>query len=392
MCERSIIHLNVADFAVAVERVIDSRLRDRPLIIAPEGATRAAVYDMSEEAYQSGVRKKMALGRAMRYCPDAVILMPHPDRYERAMDRFLKHLLPYSPLIEMTDYKGHLFLDATGTGKLFGPTPDVAWRIRKAVRTDMGFDPIWSVAPNKLVAKVATRIVKPLGEYIVGEGDEAALLKPLPVHIVPGIEYDDVKRFREFNMTRAGHVAKLSMEQLNVVFGRRSQSLYDAVRGIDSSPVLPVGQKRPVVYADHEFGNDTNDVTAVEGVLYQLVEQTGADLRKLSLVAKRVGIILDYSDGGRIARQFRTDPPTTNDFRLFVAAKAALNRAWTRRVRIRHLRLICDRLIYPPPAQLELFAEHRKERETEDNLVAALDAIRLRFGSNAVRVGRALAA
>ena len=76
--ERSIIHLNIADFAVAVERAVDGRLRDRPVIIAPEGAARAAVYDMSEEAYRSGIRKGMALRRATRLCKDARILAPHP--------------------------------------------------------------------------------------------------------------------------------------------------------------------------------------------------------------------------------------------------------------------------------------------------------------------------
>ena len=80
MPNRSIIHLNVADFAVAVERVVDSRLQDRPVIIAPEGAARAAVYDMSEEAYQCGVRKGMALRRALRYCRGAAVLPPHLDR------------------------------------------------------------------------------------------------------------------------------------------------------------------------------------------------------------------------------------------------------------------------------------------------------------------------
>ena len=90
MLERSIIHLNVADFAVAVERTLDCRLRKRPVIIAPEGAVRAAVYDMSDEAYQQGVRKGMSLRRALRYCRDAVVLPPHSDRYERAMTQFLK--------------------------------------------------------------------------------------------------------------------------------------------------------------------------------------------------------------------------------------------------------------------------------------------------------------
>ncbi len=179
---RSIVHLNVADFAVAVERVVDSRLRDRPVIIAPQGASRAMVYDMSEEAYQAGVRKGMALRRAQRLCGrGAEILPPHPDRYERAMQAFFKHTLPYSPRIEAEERTGHLFVDLTGTGRLFGPPPDVAWRIRKTVKTDLSLDPIWSVAPNKLVAKVASRVVKPVGEYIVEAGDEeaAAVAGPL---------------------------------------------------------------------------------------------------------------------------------------------------------------------------------------------------------------------
>ncbi len=389
MRERSIIHINVADFAVAVERLVDSRLRERPVIIAPGGKARAAVYDMSEESYQNGVRKGMTLGRALGCCRDAVVLPPHPARYERAMTRLVKHALPFSPLIEMTDHNGHLFVDATKTGKLFGPPPDVAWRIRKALRADMGFDPIWSVAPNKLIAKVATRMVKPAGEYVIGAGEEQDFLKPVPVHLIPGIEGEDLKRFREFNLTRAGHVAHLSMEQLNIMFGSRSGSLYNAVRGIDPSPVLPVGQKPPVVVADHAFADNTNHVAMVQGALYGLAERAGSDLRKPRLTARRIKILLDYSDGMRVARQAVANPATANDFRLFVLAKRALERAWTRRVGIRHLRLICDRLTYPP-AQMALFAEHEKESKMSDTLIFALDTIRYRFGFNAIRVGRTL--
>jgi DNA polymerase-4 len=389
MRERSIIHINVADFAVAVERLVDSRLRGRPVIIAPGGAVRAAVYDMSEESYQSGVRKGMTLGRALGFCRDAVVRRPCPARYERAMTRLLKHALPYSPLVEITDHNGHLFVDATRTGRLFGPPPDVAWRIRKAVRMDMGFDPIWSVAPNKLTAKVATRMVKPAGEYVIGAGEEQDFLRPLPVHLIPGIEAEDLKRFREFNLTRAGHVVRLSMEQLNIMFGSRSDSLYHAVRGIDPSPVLPAGQKPPVVVADHEFANDTNRVAVVQGALYGLAERTGADLRKSRLTARRIKVVLDYSDGRRVARQAAAHPATANDFHLFVLAKRVLERAWTRRVGIRHLRLVCDRLTYPP-AQIALFAQDEKENQMSDPLIFALDTIRRRFGFNAIRVGRTL--
>jgi len=289
----------------------------------------------------------------------------------------------------MTDYNGHLFIDVTGTGRLFGPPPDVAWRIRKMVRADMGFDPVWSVAPNKLVAKVATRMVKPDGEYIVGAGEEADFLKPLPIYFVPGIERDDLTRFREFNLTRVGHVMNLSKTQLNVMFGHRGRSLYDAVRGIDPSPVLPVDQRQPVVSSDYEFGNDTNNVAVVKGALYQLVEKVGMDLRNRRMTTRRIRIVLDYSDGRRIARQAVTHPATANDFLLFSVAKAALERAWTRRVRIRYLRLICDRLIYPP-AQIELFAEYEQKKRESDNLILAFDSIRRRYGFNAICVGQTL--
>ena len=389
--ERAIIHLNIADFAVAVERAVDCRLRDRPVIIAPEGAARAAVYDMSEEAYRNGIRKGMALRRAARLCRDARILPPHPDRYEQAMRALLKQTLPYSPLIETGEADGHLFMDVSGSARLFGPPVDVAWRLRRQVKKDLGLDPIWSVAPNKLVAKVATRLVKPAGEYVVGSGEEEALLAPLPISLVPGIEHDDLLRLRDFNLARVSQFTALSLEQLQIPFGARALFLYQTARGIDPSPVLPVGQQPPKVIADHEFGNDTNDNSSIEGVLYRLVEQIGDRLRQRRRAARRVAVIIDYSDGMRCARQLAARPATANDLTLFQLARRTLRLAWTRRIRIRHVRLICDRLIFPP-AQLELFADEQKKTQQSDNLIVAIDGIRRRYGSDAVRVGRTLAA
>ena len=368
-CERSIIHLNIADFAVAVERAVDCRLRDRPVIIAPEGAARAAVYDMSEEAYRSGIRKGMALRRATRLCKDARILPPHPDRYEHTMRALLKQTLPYSPLIENGETDGHLFVDVTGTARLFGPPMDVAWRLRRQVKKNLGLDPIWSVAPNKLVAKVATRLVKPDGEYIVSAGEEEALLAPLPIALVPGIERNDLLRLQEFNLSRVSHLTALDLAQLQVPFGARARFLYETARGIDPSPVLPVGQKPPRIIADHEFGNDTNDKSSLESALYRLVEQAGDQLRRRRRAARRVAVILDYSDGMRCTRQLAAKPASANDLTLFELARRTLRLAWTRRIRIRHLRLVCDRLIFPP-AQLQLFADDQKQTEQRDNIVS----------------------
>jgi len=387
--ERSIIHLNVADFAVAVERVIDPRLCRRPVIIAADRKARAAVYDMSDEAFAAGVRKGMLLVRAERRCPDAAVLLPRPDRYEQAMADLFRRALPFSPLVEPGERDGHLFVDATGTNRLFGPAVDVAWRLQRRVRSDMGLDPIWSVAPNKLTAKVATRLVKPTGEYVVGAGEESALLSPLPLHLLPGAEAPDLRLLAEVNLTRVFQVAALTPAQLETLLGRRSAILFAAVRGIDDTPVLPAGQPPPTVFAEHEFDSDTNDAARVEGALYGLVEAAGTRLRRQGRAARRVTVFLDHSDGVRRIRRRAVDPPSANDLALFDAARAVLLSAWTRRIRVRRLRLICDRLVFPP-AQMPLF--DRDAHADKERLIGALDRIRKRFGSEAIRVGRTLAA
>jgi DNA polymerase-4 len=371
--------------------MLDGRLKHRPVIIAPEGSARAIVYDMSEEAYQFGVRKGMGLRRAIRLCEDARVLPPHPDRYERAMGALFKQALHYSPLIEPGEGDGHLFADVTGTSRLFGPPVDIAWRLHKQAKADLGLNPIWSVAPNKLVAKVATRLVKPSGEYIVGAGEEEMFLAPLAVNLVPGIERDDLYKLSEFNLTRISQVMALSLEDLRVPFGVRARFLYESVRGIDASPVLPTGQKRPGVSADHEFADDTNHVNVLEGRLYSMVEEVAKKLRRRRVAARNIKVMLDYSDGVRCVRQTLAEPATTNDLTLFEAARRTFMRAWTRRVRVRHMRLTCDRLIFPQ-AQVELFADERAKRGKRDLCIAAMDRIRDRFGHDAVRMGRTLVA
>ncbi len=388
--DRAIIHLNVADFAVAVERLADRQLVDKPVIIAPEGAVRATVYDMSEEAYQDGVRKGMPLRRARRLCRKARILAPHTARYEQAMTDLLRQALPFSPLIEPGDDDGHLFVDVTCTSRLFGPPVDVDWRVRREAKTSLGLAPIWSLASNKLVAKVASRLVKPLGEYIVAPGDEADFLSPLPLWLIPGIDGQDLIRLREFNLTRVCQVNALTSNHLAVALGARSRFVADALRGVDPTPVLPLNQRPPRVILDHTFGTDTNTPAVVEAALFRLLERAGRDLRRLGRVARRIRLSVDYSDGRRCTRQRRVQPPTANEIALFPFARQTLHLAWSRRVRMRHLRLICDRLAYPP-AQMPLFDTDRKASDRQDHLVAVMDRVRARFGTSAVRVGRSLA-
>ncbi len=390
--EKAIVHLNVADFAVAVERLSQPGLHDRPVIVAPLGAARARVYDMSEEAFQAGVRKHMPLDLARRRCAGARIVAPRPHRYEQAMRELMSLALPFSPLVESEDDTGHVFVDLSGTRRLFGPARDVAWRMRREARGRLGLDPIWGLATGKMMAKAATRVVKPNGEHIVEPGSEAAFLRPLPLHLLPGLEAPDLAVLAQYNLRRVDQALAWRAEHFTAIFGKRGAEIYDLLRGRDETPVLPAGLKPPVVRLDHEFEDDTNDAGLVERRLFLLAERAGAALRRMGKAARRVAVALTYSDGARVIRQRSHALGTANDFLLYDLAGAALDMAWQRRVRLRHLRLICDRLVYPP-AQLDLPfmldpAELRSMRR--DKLVGALDSIRVRHGFGAVRLGRAM--
>jgi len=385
MRERSIIHLNIADFAVAVERLIDSSLKDYPLIIAPRGSTRAVVYDMSEEAFQAGIRKGMSLRKASRICKDSLILSPHFDRYERTMRELIKQALPYSPWVEFGERDGHLFIDITGTSRLFGPSVDVAWRLNKAIKKDLTLNPIWSVAPNKLLAKVATRLVKPFGEYIVGAGEEIDFLKPLHIGLLPGIEKTDLTRLREFNFTLVSEVLAMKPEHLSISFGKRAMFIYDTIRGIDPSPVLPVTKARSLVQADHEFSEDTNDIEVLRSALYILTEKICMVLRKKRKAAEKIKIEINYSDGMHNTAQMRIKPASSNELTLYKNTKSLLDRAVKRRIRIRHMRLVCEKYVYPQ-IQMGLFDSSKKNKKNE-SIIKTLDQIRSRFGYDAVKPG-----
>lgn len=385
--QRAIIHLNIADFAVAVERQCDSRLRRRPVIIAPS-SPRATVYDMSDEAYRNGVRKGMPLHLATRRCREALLIPPHTERYATAARLLLRQAQPYSPLVEATDSNGHLFLDVTACGKLFGPAPDIAQRLRKSVRGILDIDPIWTVAPSKLMAKLTSRLVKPHGEYIVASGEEEKILSPCPLALLPGIETSDIARLQQFNITRIGELAALSAAQLAIAFGRRAGYLYELAHGIDRTLVLPPARKPPIIEQEHRFAGGSNDWAQVEKALFLLAEKTGCQLRRQGLATDKIALQLFYNDGVSCTRQTNLATTSADDLTIFSHIRRLLQRTWRRRIRLAGLRLVCPRLTSPPPTQLGLFAHRQPDQRTA--LLPALDTIRRRFGDDSVRWGKQL--
>jgi DNA polymerase IV len=386
MQDRAIIHFNVTDFAVAVERIQDSSLQSVPLIVAPLQASRAIVYDMSEEAYGDGVRKGMRLNIARKYCRRAKILMPQPALYRKAMMALVKRVTFYTPLVEPGTEDGHLFMDVTGTHRLFGPPPDIAWRLRKQLQKELGLDPVWSLATNKLVSKVASRMVRPFGEYIVGSGEEHAFLAPLPLSMLPGLKPEEIRILADFNLSRIGQLASLSREQLLVPFQKRSTYLYDASRGRDKSAVLPGKIGNLKISREHSFEQDTGTYKEVQSVVTMLIHEVGRSLRQRGLLGRRMGVFLSHSDGTKTIRQATHKEGSDNDFMLRRLALAALDRAWGRRVRVRSCTLTCDRFL-PKSRQQTLFVMSTHQEQQQDQILSAMDKVYSRFGKGMIRLG-----
>ncbi len=385
---RSIIHLNIADFAVAVETNMQPSLKNYPLIIAPFGAPRAVVYDMSEEAYKEGIRKGMPLTRAKRLNKKIKILPPRFNRYEQVMKDLLKETFAFTPLIESGTTDGHIFLDVTGSGRLFGPSVNVAFKLKKIFKKMFNFDPIWSVATNKLVAKVATRMVKPIGEYIVAPGEEKAFLAPLPVQLIPGLVKTDLTKLYAFNLLYVSQARALTLDQLKIPFHQRAPLIYDRIRGIDPAPVTRFCETRSIIRADHEFASDTNNAILLKKALFLLIEKICKTLRDRKLNGAAAKIILLYSDGLQSASRLKLTPSTSNDYTLFKKCLPLLYKAWTRRVRIRHMCLTCEKLSLQN-MQKELFFDRTKEVQ-QTGLIQTMDKIRKKFGKNSIKTGLTL--
>lgn len=386
--DRAIIHLNVTDFAVAVERVRDSSLQQVPLIVATgEGAkSRTLVFDMSEEAYQDGVRKGMSLNLARKYCRQAQVISPRPALYRKAMTALVKRVVQYTPLVEQGEEDGHLFMDVTGTHRLFGPAPDIAWRLRKQVVHDLGLDPVWSLASNKLVSKVASRMVRPFGEYIVGVGEEHAFLAPLPLAMLPGLKDEEIKILEGFNLQRIGQLAQLSRKQLLVPFQKRGAYMYDASRGRDGTAVVPGQEKNEEIAREHIFAEDTGDYCEVLSALGMLVQGVGRWLRQKGMLGQRMGVWLHYGDGKKIYRKVTQKGGSDSGFVLRSMAVMALDLAWKRRVRVRSCVLICDCLL-PRSRQQTLFVMQSKKELQQETIMVAMDKVCSRFGEKSIFLG-----
>jgi DNA polymerase-4 len=383
---RHIIHLHIPAFSIALARICEPRLRDRPVAVAPPQSERSLILSVSHEAREEGIFKGMPLGRAMKVCPDLTVLPPDPERTEKASKTLAKLVSNYTPLWEPSR-PGHIYLDVTGTERLWGRAKDTAFRLRRETKDRLYLPGTAGVAGNKMVSGIASRIIPSEGVLNVDHGQEAPFMAPLMVDVVPGIG-----RFRkkilleELNIIRVRELAALDMGSLKLIFGRDAFVIRQRALGIDSTPVYPL-PRRPVVSEEITLLKDENDDEKLLGFLYGLVERCAYGMRTRSLFPRKAGLLIRYSDQMEAQRRMTLRRSSFWDFDLYNLLAGLFLRACDRRVRVRFLKVWFWDFVRPD-FQLSLFHNPSLAQQKKRLVVQAMDCIRKRHGEEAIRLGR----
>ena len=383
---RNIIHIHIPAFSIAVARVCRPELRERPVAVAPLHSERALILASSSEARDEGIYKGMPLGKATKFCSDLTVIPPDPGLTEKAHQVLTRVAARYTPLWEPSR-PGHIHLDVTGTGRLWGRAKDTAARVRREIKGDLRLAGTAGVASNKMVSSIASRIFRSEEVLDVDHGQESLFMAPLKVDMLPGIGH--VRRrilLEELNISLVREIAVMDMGSLRLVFGRQAYVIHQRAIGIDPTPVYPPKMK-PTVAEEVTLPRDENDDEKLLGILYGLVEKCANRLRSRSLLPRKAGLVIRYADQQEITRRIHLPQLSFWDFDLYGPLEELFFKACRRRVRVRFMRVWFRDFSYPS-SQLSLFSAVIPGREKKVSVTQALDNIRGRFGGEAIQYGR----
>jgi DNA polymerase-4 len=374
--EATILHADLDAFFAAVEQRDDPRLRGRPVIV---GAW--VVLAASYEAKDRGVRTAMSVARARRLCPAAVVVEPRMAAYTKASRAVYDVFEDISPRVEGLSID-EAFLDVRGVRRLSGSPTRVAAKLRHEVRERVGLPITVGIARTKFLAKVASGVAKPDGLLLVPPDRELAFLHPLPVERLWGVGPKTAGRLHELGVGTVGQVARFGEADLVALLGRASgRHLYALAHNRDPRPVQG-GRRRGSIGSQRALGRSPTPFEEIDASLVGLVDRVTRRMRIAGRVGRTVVLRLRFDDFSRATRSHTLPYPTASTQTILTTARGLLAVA-APLIEERGLTLVgvaVGNLGDGRSLQLALpFDAH-----SSDELDAALDEVRLRFGSNAI--------
>jgi DNA polymerase IV len=374
--EATILHADVDAFYASVEQRDDPRLRGRPVIVGG-GVVLAASY----EAQAYGVRTAMGGWQARRLCPEAAVVQPRMSAYAEASKAVFEVFERTTPLVEGLSID-EAFLDVGGLRRISGSPRDVAVRLRRDVREQVGLPITVGVARTKFLAKVASGVAKPDGLLVVPPEGELAFLHPLPIERLWGVGRVTADKLHDIGITTVSQVAQLPEATLITILGRASgRHLHALAHNRDPRPVQ-VRRRRRSMGAQRALGRTPKSPEGLDAVLVGLVDRLTRRLRKANRVCRTVVLRLRFNDFSRATRSHtllrataQTQPILATARQLLASAMPMIERQGVTLVGVTLGNLDSDGFI-----QLEL----PFDRRPAGALDATLDQVRDRFGSAAI--------
>ncbi len=386
MTGRAILHVDMDAFYASVEAHDDPSLAGRPLLVGGTGG-RGVVAAASYEARRFGIHSAMPMREALRRCPQAVCVRPRMARYKEVSHEVFAVFGEFTNLVQGLSLD-EAFLDVTGSQSLHGSPEEMAREIKRRIRLRTGLTASVGVAPNKLLAKLASEMNKPDGLTVIRAGDARGLLDPMPVGRLFGIGRKTAARLEQQGIHTLGQLRVAPEAVLWPLFGHDTRKMRDRAAGIDERPVLPDVEEQQVSH-EETFETDIADRAELFGHLASIADRTAERLRAKGLQAGLVAIKVRQRDFTTFTRQKSFSPPT-DETRFIVGVATALLEAWFEEHPRAALRLLGVGVGHLTPAdQLDLFAAQPPGRD-RPGLDKALDGIRSRFGAAAVRRGTTL--
>jgi DNA polymerase-4 len=334
----------------------------------------------------------MPVELARMMCPALRIVPPDSSRVQAAHRELEQRVFSRAPAWESIR-PGSLFLDFTGTTRLFGPPIDTAARIGRELTRQQGWKSVIGLAGSKLVSQLAAATLKRPPQILwIHPGSEPPFLAPLPTMLLPGLSRDStsliVQRLEDLNLRTLGAIAAVSLAQLQTVFGTSATLLKNWALGIDPSPVHPPAVQ-PMIEQTLALDPDEMDDPLLLGRLYGLLEALCATLRQQQRVCRRLRMSLRHSDHVERSAHERLPHGTCWETDLQPVLNRLFYRCLRRRVRVTRLTLQMDRLELPAE-QLSLFDEAGSVPPASHRLSTAVDAIRSKFGEHSLHWGKTL--
>lgn len=370
----TILHVNAVGLMAAVEEGKDPGLRRRPFVIAREGVARSVVLDLSPEAHREGLRRGMFLALAQRRIPGLAVRPPRPELYRAADEALWRIAMDFTPLVERSG-QGHLFIDLAGTTRLNGPPQDATQRIRKRILEETGVNPSLALASNKTAAKVATRVFRPAGFAALLPHEESQIVRLQPVDLLPGVGPALKERLSLLEIECIGGLADLELFEARAL-GPRGPDLVHRARGVDDSPVNPEPPERRRLQAGIVLEPDSASRDELRLRLGALAASLGFAARREGLGSRRATVRLSYADGSDSSASARGARLAARDDEIAVLALGALDRAFSRRVRVRKVSLELSEFGAGGP-ELDLFEPAGTKSE---RLQGALDKMHGKYG------------